>query len=298
MPHMTKVEAGIASGFRQGFIDWVQASPADRRALVRKARHTYSLDRQDTGLNPGGYLLTKPEAQPKTGKSEAYTLIMHLTPHNVSRLGTVCPASTSGCRTDCLYLSGHGEMDSVQSGRHARTIFVLTHPYQAAILLCHEISLARKRVGAVPIKVRLNGTSDLRWEIIAPDFLSWWSDEGGITFYDYTKWPPRLRVPGLIHLTYSAHEKHEPQVWADLIRQGYNVAMVVRGASLMGDWVRLAHVPVPVVNGDLTDDRTLDPEGSLVVLSMKGNRIQSNTTGFVYQYDMHDNSVSPYTNAR
>lgn len=284
MSSMTKPERDISSGFRIAVTEWLAADRPTRRLLVRKARLRYSAVRQGMGLGPGGYMFTKPEAQPKTGKSEMYTLILMLLPANEARVGNLCPPSTTGCRTDCLNWSGHGEMPASQAARLARTVFMVEHSFSAAILICHEMHLARAKHDSVG--VRLNGTTDLRWELIAPEFLARMAPEGFV-FYDYTKWPPRLRdqADGLIHLTYSAHEREHPTHWADLVMQGFNVALVVRAkADTVPEVIDLGGSEIPTLNGDLSDDRTIDKPGRLVLLSPKGNRIWHNTSGFTFDF--------------
>lgn len=294
MPSMTKPEIDIARGFRLGADEWFDACPKTRRALVRKARERYWDVREGMGLSRGaGDMFTKPDAQPKTGKSERYTLILMMLPAHEAGVGNLCPPSTEGCRKDCLNWSGHGEMPASQAARLARTVFMVQHSFSAAVLVCHEISLAQQRVGS-DIGVRLNGTTDLRWELIAPAFLARWKGEG-VTFYDYTKWAPRLRqqAEGLIHLTYSAHERQEPDYWADMVLQGFTVAIIVRSkADAVAKRVRLGALEVPTLNGDLSDDRTLDKPGHLVLLSPKGNRIWHNTTGFTF--DVKGKALVPH----
>ncbi len=286
MSSMTKPERDIAAGFRLGFIEYDRADRAEQRRLVRRAKDRYSEVRVSQGLNPGGVMFTKPDAQPKTGKSERYTLILMMLPANEAGVGNLCPPSTAGCRKDCLNLSGHGEMPASQAARLARTVFMVEHPFHAAVLVAHEISLALARYADVG--VRLNGTTDLRWELIAPEFIARMAGRGCV-FYDYTKWPPRLReqAEGLIHLTYSAHERETPEHWADMVLQGYNVALVSRVSPAALVWkatgrVILGDTEVTAINGDLSDDRTLDKPGVLVLLGCKGNRIWSNTSGFAY----------------
>lgn len=295
---MTKPEREIAELFEVGGLTYLDATPSMRRRLVADARKTYRMFRRGFDLDSDGYMLTKPEAQPKTGKSEMYTLILMLKPASTAGIGNICPPSTEGCRQDCLDTAGRGEMSTTQQARLIRTAFLHEAPYSSAIVITHEIMLALRhhdRVG-----VRLNGVSDLRWELMAPRWLERMMSTG-VTFYDYTKWARRLRSQafGLIHLTLSAHERYEPEHWADLVLQGENVAIVVDADFEMlpglGEIrnVHLGGVRVPVLNGDLTDDRTTDKPGCLVWLTQKGRHIKSNYSGFVYHYSIEGNMLTP-----
>lgn len=289
MPSMTVTERRIAATFTMYALDYLNAP--DRRAMVRAARAKYNEIRADLGLNPGGYMFTKPESQPKTGKSERYTLILHLLPHKMAGVGNLCPSSTRGCRANCLEHSGHGVMDSVKAGRLARTVFMHTYPGSAAVLITHEITLALAR--HQDVGVRMNGTSDLRWELITPEWLRMMGYEG-VTFYDYTKFSPHLRMADY-HLTYSAHEDRTPAEWAQMCLDGFNVAAVVRHPPhLIPSVVNLGGIEVPTLNGDLSDDRTQDKPGHLVLLYPKGPRIWSDLSGFTFDYNPDCNMLTPH----
>jgi hypothetical protein len=109
-----------------------------------------------------------------------------------------------------------------------------------------------------------------------------------ITFYDYTKWPVRLRplvaaIPNY-SLTYSLAESNEERA-ADALEAGLNVAAVFavkRGADLPA-WHAVGGVLARVIDGDDSDLRFLDPcedRGVIVGLRAKG-RAMVDRTGFV-----------------
>jgi len=122
--------------------------------------------------------------------------------------------------------------------------------------------------------VRLNGTSDIAWERsgLMDKFPS-------VPFYDYTKNPLRFaqflngKLPANYRLTFSRSETNEAQCLEFLARGG-NVSVVFR-KSLPKTWKGY-----PVVNGDETDLRFLDPKGVVVGLVAKG-KAKNDVSGFV-----------------
>jgi hypothetical protein len=104
----------------------------------------------------------------------------------------------------------------------------------------------------------------------------------GVRMYDYTAWKPAQRgtVEGY-HLTYSAKEPaHTPDDYlVGILEGGATVAMpfaVKKGADLPETWHGFK-----VIDGDLSDDRTLDPSGVVVGLRQKG-RVKDES-GFIRQ---------------
>ena len=93
-----------------------------------------------------------------------------------------------------------------------------------------------------------------------------------VQFYDYTKVPGRdLGIPNY-HLTFSLAESNEEDAAAELQR-GMNIAVVFDG-------VPSEYLGVPVVDGDESDLRFLDPSGVVVGLKAKGEA-RGDTSGFV-----------------
>ena len=126
--------------------------------------------------------------------------------------------------------------------------------------------------------VRLNGTTDIRWELIkigAYNIFDWFPE---VQFYYYTKIPNRkvADYPNY-HLTWSyssANPKYEELFW-DVIRKGMSVAVVFRKPINMTTWRGYK-----VVDGDKDDLRFLDPQSSIVALYAKG-AAKHDSTGFV-----------------
>jgi hypothetical protein len=115
---------------------------------------------------------------------------------------------------------------------------------------------------------RLNGTSDLAWEKygIIEKFPE-------VQFYDYTKVRNR-KVSHLknYHLTFSKADGNDMDVRL-VASAGMNVAAVFKE-------IPATYIGRPVINGDETDLRFLDPKGVIVGLKAKG-KAKKDTTGFV-----------------
>jgi hypothetical protein len=121
--------------------------------------------------------------------------------------------------------------------------------------------------------VRLNGTSDIRWEREAPEVFA---EFPSVQFYDYTKIPTRRDLPANYHLTFSysgANERYR-EFWRAAVDAGLNVAVVFR-KDLPDTFLGL-----PVVNGDESDIRPYDPTGVIVGLKAKG-KAKRDVSGFV-----------------
>lgn len=232
-------------------------------------------------------------ADAKTVKGEAHgylTGILYLAPYNVSGY-QVCPKASAGCKSACLYKAGMGVYSNVQAGRIARTIRFFEDREGFMAQLVKEVeAMVRKaaRKGMAPA-IRLNGTSDIAWEKIkcernGQSYASIIEAFPNVCFYDYTKILGRSKALSLPNysLTFSLSEDNDADA-IEAIRQGYNVAAVLRlGRREVKPemWSGL-----PVVNGDETDLRFLDPKGGHVVaLSPKGPA-RKDTSGFVREID-------------
>lgn len=266
-------EGGLLAGFR-----------GDRASVV-SARSRWAAFRGGFGFRPDARpVLTPPDAQPKLGKSVRAAFGLMLTPARglpaeyVGRTVNLCPMASEGCEGACLGPnSGKGVLDGTRKARHVRTAFLLRDPWAMGVLIGAEIAAAQRRHGDVSL--RLNTTSDIRWEFVAPLGMRVLMD-AGVVMYDYTAWRPEGRrpMPGY-HLTYSAKEPtHTPDAYlVGVLSTGGNVAMPFttrKGRALPESWHGF-----PVIDGDLTDDRTTDPCGVVVGLRQKG-RVQD-STGFI-----------------
>jgi hypothetical protein len=170
-----------------------------------------------------------------------------------------------------------GGTNAIQDARRRKTRFWFEN--RSAFLNMLEdhiwkaIRYSTKR-GLEPV-FRLNGTSDISWEKYeVRNGLNIFQLFPTFKFYDYTKVLGR-KVSDLPNysLTFSRSESnHEDVVQA--LAQGLNVAVVFRKS------LPTHYMERPVIDGDLSDLRFLDPKGVIVGLVAKG-RGRRDTSGFV-----------------
>lgn len=246
---------------------------------------------------PLGGLLTT--GNPKTAKGEGHgylTAILHLAPSTVSGRNT-CANATAGCAAACLNTAGRGGigldadgLNAIQVARIRRTRYAFADRAGFLADLADEIRKHERsahRHGLKPA-VRLNGTSDLRWERFPvgdyPNIFAMFPD---VIFYDYTKHPAHKRSVASIpnySLTFSLAESNDRHAAAAL-ESGINVAAVfsTRKSADLPDFYNIGGRDWSVIDGDATDLRFLDPKGSpavIVGLRAKG-RAKRDMSGFV-----------------
>ena len=219
---------------------------------------------------------------PKGQDQDVATAIMYLAPASESGYN-VCAFSSEGCREACLYTAGYGAMPTVKQARIDRTLKFFDDRSGFMLKLEYEIEkfvrMARKQ-GFIPA-IRLNGTSDLKWErlpIIASDgmyYRSMMDRFSDVQFYDYTKIPIRHRknLPANYNLTFSLSESNDSDA-AEALDNGVNVAVVFNNGlpeTFMG---------YPVIDGDLNDVRFDNGSGKVIGLTAKG-KARYDTSGFV-----------------
>ena len=187
----------------------------------------------------------------------------------------LCPYSRkAGCLEACLNTAGRGAMNNVQAGRKRKTDYFNSDRDAFMLELVDDIhALIRKaiRVGMTPV-VRLNGTSDILLETIPvtvdgityPNIMSVFPS---VQFMDYTKIVGRLKrpLPANYDLTFSYSG-------ADAYRASVLKAIAYRAriAVVFGDTIPDQFMGMPVVDGDSSDLRFLDPQACIVALHAKG----------------------------
>ena len=223
----------------------------------------------------------------KTIKGETLgflTGILYLAPSTTTKWNTCSMAKTAKCDVACLYNAGRGAFSSVQTARINKTEWFFTDRndfmQQLVVDIAKLIQKAYKK-GLKPL-VRLNGTSDIRWETVGftdvsgIEYVNIFAAFPNTTFYDYTKDVNRKDLPANYDLTfsYSGVEGFQPYVEKALLNN-MRMAVVFRKeqdipATFMG---------IPVVSGDNSDVRHLDDK-VIVGLYAKG-KAKLDTTGFV-----------------
>ena len=222
-------------------------------------------------------------ADAKTVKGEKYgvlTAILYLAPHKLSGLN-VCPmADIAGCSEPCLNVAGRGAMTSVQMSRLRKTLYMQQHPLRFETQLQKEIQTfayycdAREYTPAV----RLNGTSDIRWENKIWDYMVYMTQWFGVRWYDYTKIPNRIIPDSNIYdLTFSYSGVPQYRKFVDIaIAMGMRLAVVFRYQDKIPEQFEMR----TVVDGDNSDLRFLEPRNVVSALYAKGKAVHD-YSGFV-----------------
>ena len=238
-------------------------------------------------------LLSGEGTNPKVAKNEKLGVlggVLHLAPADLSGF-EVCPMRSAGCTAACLHTAGNpAYMKNKNEARIKRTKAYFANREAFMNLLVLEIAkmLDSAEKQQLDLAVRLNGTSDIRWETVKFKIWPWvaerikrWGDLArekvtvfelfhDIQFYDYTKIHNRRNIPSNYHLTFSLNETNREFA----TKQPRNIAVVFSGK--LPD----QYLGRPVIDGDETDYRPDDPEGVVVGLKVKGKGRQDDT-GFV-----------------
>lgn len=232
-----------------------------------------------------GKLLSAVAANPKTAKGEqeskTHTAILHLAPADMSGYN-VCPYASAGCKSACLHSAGNKQYyEHKTRARIAKTRAFFEHRALFLEVLEHELNTRHRWAQArgLRLAVRLNGTSDIRWDEVAPDMLQRLTDSG-VVFYDYTKDPKQTKSAHRAVVFSRSESNHKTAL--KMLRSGVSVAVVVAGCGIA------AHPkPLPdtlwgfaVVDGDKHDRTYEHPRGVVIALRAKGDAI-GDRSGFV-----------------
>lgn len=233
----------------------------------------------------------------KTVKGERLgylTGVLYLAPAKLSGY-QVCPmASVAQCADACLNLAGLGGVyTSIQRARIAKTrrfvedreafLFDIVKSIKSLIKLARKPRRVKGRFAkAFQVLVRLNGTSDIRWENVPVtiDGIEYRNLMGAfpdIQFYDYTKLANRKDIPSNYDLTfsYSGVKAYQPQVTkarAALMR----IAVVFRHV----EDIPQRFLGLKCLGGDNSDVRHIEKQNVVVALYAKGPA-KHDQTGFV-----------------
>jgi len=113
-------------------------------------------------------LLTENNAKLAKGRDFGYYSVgLHLAPYKLSGFN-VCPMASQGCAAACLNTAGNGNYPNVQKSRISKTRRFFEDRVNFLDDLCIDIFKAVKHAKSQGLKlsVRLNLTSDIRWETI------------------------------------------------------------------------------------------------------------------------------------
>lgn len=297
MTSFTRIETILAdAGFSAAVIAGFRQTTRADKGRVAAARRTQANARAAVGYrNAPTAILTSGAAQYKLGKNTLASFGMMLTPERglmsagyadiraafqLSGPVNLCPLASAGCAAACLSKSGQSGMPDQQRAQVVRTAFLIAYPVESGLIIGAELRAAVRRHGE--INLRLNTTSDIRWELIAPDMITVLTS-AGVRMYDYTAWRPADRqASDAYRLTYSAKEPaHTPDDYLrSVLVSGGTVAMpfdTPRGKPLPESWHGFA-----VIDGDESDERRNDPAGVVVGLRAKGHAWKrDNSAGFI-----------------
>jgi hypothetical protein len=231
-------------------------------------------------------LLTAPNENLKLTHSESDRVAafgLSLAPADLSGEWNVCRYA-GRCREACLATSGNGRYGATQRGRVWKTRWLATQPLHFLRVLVDEIDRIKVDAWSAAgwtVSFRFNVLSDLPWESIAPWLVQRLADRG-IRCYDYSKWPTSKRADAA-SLGYEVCQSvHEHTTDAALVTMPHPVVVVdiKRGKPLPATYMGR-----PVVDGDRSDARFLDPAGSVVLLRFKNvsttDRVTAVASGFV-----------------
>ena len=208
----------------------------------------------------------------KLAKSEIPNFGLSLAPADLSGEWNTCRYATDGCRKACLGIaSGRNVFGSSKRAKIWRTKLLADHPQIFIRALADEIRALVVKYDR-EILFRFNVVSDLRFERFAPQLF----ELENVKFYDYTKYPTSKRsVSNNYRLVGSFTERTTDKQLADYVNNFGSSAVVF-----------LNELPktfkgCKVVDGDLSDDRTLAKEvGVIVGLTAKGSAV-NDASGFV-----------------
>lgn len=222
-------------------------------------------------------------ADAKTIKGETIgylTGILYLAPAKTTKYNTCSMAQKAQCDKACLYSAGRGAFNNVQQSRIDKTLYFYEDRENFMLQLAANIKALIKKAQSKGLKplVRLNGTSDIRWENIPFEYHANIMEAfPNVQFYDYTKDVNRKDLPANYDLTfsYSGVDTFAPYV-EKAQSKGMRMAVVFRKESS----IPATFKGILVVSGDKSDVRHLDDQGVIVGLYAKG-KAKNDTTGFV-----------------
>jgi len=215
----------------------------------------------------------------KTSKNTQYgylTGIQYLSPYKKSGVN-LCPmAELAGCHEPCLDESGMGKFESVQNARLNRTKLFLNDKTAYFNQLTKEVKSLVNKANSRGLKplVRLNGTSDIKWENIGFTYANTYYRNifeffPNVQFMDYTKIPNRDDLPSNYDLTFSYSG-------APLFKK-YNERAIKRGLRIAAVFDKVESIPIKfhgrkVLSGDDNDLTFTKPKDSILGLYAKGTK--------------------------
>lgn len=176
-----------------------------------------------------------------------------------------CIGASKECIASCLVYSGRNDADPYNlQVKFAKLNALMQDPVAFGRILyeaCKIKETTHKTKRKSANMVRLNVFSDIPWETVFPELFEALT---ALQFYDYTKVPYR-RTPPNYDLTFSYSGRNLDDVVAE-VNRGRRVAVVFLTAKHR---LPASFLGYPVVDGDMSDARPLDPAPSIVGLAYK-----------------------------
>lgn len=236
----------------------------------------------------------KVEKKRKDLPVKVLTAQMFLSPPGDRSGVNLCPKA-GACEAVCIIETGNLVTNPEgRPSRIARTLWFELFPQQFLAVLDREIvrfAKSARKQKKIPA-LRLNGTSDVKWEKFEVP-----QRHPTVQFYDYTKLPVKARAkrPPNYHLTYSFSEQPRSMTHAlEWLKADGNVAVVV--AAHNDDSLKAAKQAskaissrqtwegYPTLAADADDVRFMDEPGHWAVLYAKGPALRDRS-GFVVRVD-------------
>lgn len=221
----------------------------------------------------------------KGQKAGYMTGILYIAPYTLSGYNVCGMAKMADCINACLNTAGLGGVySSIQEARIAKAKLFFEDREAFFYNLIKDIELlVSKAVQArlIPL-VRLNGTSDIKYEnipvnydgITYPNIFAIFPD---VQFYDYTKIVNRDNLPENYDLTFSYSGVLKYQKYVNIAKNnGMRIATVFRKRENIPS----KFLGLQCIDGDNNDIRHIEPKNVIVALYAKG-KARYDMSGFV-----------------
>jgi len=256
---------------------------------------------QSTGTDYNS-ILGEPGSNAKTNKNQTPTFTHNLSPADTSGVINVCPGA-GNCKKTCLHWAGNpAYMKGKQAKRIRQTIAFSRDQNSYLEMLSVAIVRALTKFEGRQIAIRLNTTSDIKWEELSfnlsPDIADFILLKFGvklaagrynsilellldfnILYYDYSKlkrnWQKCRDLNYHLTASFDGHSNAaNHKVCIDALNNGVNVAAAfnIKKSQPLPERVNLLGFSLPVLDGDLSDSRFDDIAGCLIGLRFKQPR--------------------------
>ena len=185
----------------------------------------------------------------------------------------LCPNMTADCYNYCIETTGRNNSPNAVNARYERTALFTNHTAAYFDQLEGELRKGMRAADkqGLPLAVRLNGTSDIRWEEwIVRDGKNIFELYPSVIFYDYTKLFDRHKVFSGYYPNYTLTFSYDGKSnhYLDVMHRHPNVNISVvfdKRMEMPKEWMGRR-----VINGGGDDERFADPKGVIVGLPAVG----------------------------